>query len=115
MAESDDYRTVIREEDDGTRLIAVVRRDPETDQLADDEIITDLKQWIATRKQPDRERWPKPAPFNTWLMTTKPGSKDPCPECGCYSLRLAPVPDKPGEERVICTMSQCEASPFYRD
>ncbi|MEU6597894.1 hypothetical protein [Streptomyces flaveolus] len=60
MAESSNYRTVSREEDDGTFYAAVVDRTPETDQLTDDEIITNLKQWMAKGKQPDRERWPMP-------------------------------------------------------
>lgn len=115
MAENNDYRTVIREDDDGTRHIALVRRDPETDQLTDDQIITSLKEWRAKREQPDRERWPIPEPFGDWLKATKPGPIEPCPHCGSWSLRLAPVPDAPGEARVVCTMSECQASPFYRD
>ncbi|WP_318205360.1 hypothetical protein [Streptomyces sp. SCL15-4] len=113
MAENDDYRTVIREDEDGTRHIAIVRRDPETDQLTDDQIITDLQEWRAKREQPERERWPMPRPFGEWLMATKPGPKGPCPECGCYGLRRGANPAHPDDEKVICTNSNCEACPWY--
>ena len=116
MTGNDDHRLVSREDEDGTRYIAVVRRSPETDQLSDDQILANLEGWRAKSPQADRERWPMPQPFNKWLMATKPGPKEPCPTCGCWSLRLATAPDNPtGDERVVCTMIRCEASPFYRD
>jgi len=114
MPENDDHRLVSRETADGTRHIALVRRSPETDQLSDDQIIADLQQWRAKRRQPDRERWPMPASFGDWLDSTKPGPQEPCPECGCWSLRRGASPDAPGDEKVVCTMLECEASPFYR-
>lgn len=114
MAENDDHRIVSRDDDNGTRHIAIVRRAPDTDHLTDNEIITSLEEWRAKRQQPEPERWPMPASFGDWLKTTKPGPPDPCPICLCWSLRLAPVPDNPGEERAVCTMLRCEASPFYR-
>lgn len=115
MTENDDHRLVSREDEDGTRHIAALRRTPETDQLTDDQIITDLQQWRAKHQQPDRERWPIPQPFGEWMMATKPGPQEPCPECRCWGLRLAAVPDSPGEEKVICTNSKCEACPWYSD
>lgn len=115
MAESDKYRLVSRENPDGTRHIAIARRDPENDQLTDDQIITSLLEWKAKRHQ-DRDRWPMPQPFGEWLMATKPGPpKTPCPECGCYGLRRGANPACPDDEKVICTNSHCEACPWYRD
>lgn len=114
MAENDDRRIVTHEDADGTRHTAVTRRTPETDQLTDDQIITSLQEWKDSR-HPDRERWPMPQPFNEWLMATKPGPQERCPECRCRGLRLAPVPDRPGEEKVICTNGRCEACPWYSD
>jgi hypothetical protein len=119
MTEHDDHRIVSREDEDGTRHIAIVRRSPETDQLSDNDIITSLEEWRAKQPQqenaPDaRKRWPTPASFDDWLKTTKPAPQEPCPECGCWSLRRGASPDTPGDERVVCTMSECEASPFYR-
>ena len=111
----DDHRIVSREFENGDRHIAVVRRTPETDQLSDDQIIAHLEEWRAKRQQPDRERWPMPQPFNEWLTATKPGPQEPCPECGCWSLRLAAAPGGSGGEKVICTMSECEACPWYSD
>ncbi|KOV86084.1 MULTISPECIES: hypothetical protein [unclassified Streptomyces] len=116
MTENGDHRLVSRDYDDGSRYIAIVRRDPETDQLTDDQIITGLKQWQAKRKQTNRERWPMPQPFGEWIEATEPGPSEPCPDCGCFSLRLAAPPDQPAADaKVVCTMVRCVASPFYRD
>lgn len=116
MAENDDHRIVSREDADGTRHTALVRRSPETDQLSDGEIIASLEAWRAQRQQPDHERWPMPSPFGEWIMATEPGPQERCPECGCWSLRTCTAPDNPaGEKKVVCTMTRCEASPFYRD
>ena len=114
MTENNDRRTVIREDEDGTRHIANVPRTPYNDQLSDDQIMDIIDEWMA--KGPERERWPMPDPFNKWLMATKPGPPERCPECGCPSLRLATPPDNPdAEAKAVCTMIRCEASPFYRD
>ncbi|MET9012299.1 hypothetical protein ABZX74_15475 [Streptomyces olivaceoviridis] len=122
MPERDDYRTVSRELSPGHHIIAIVATGGEADTKSDDEIIAALQNWKRDHRHlqpvdtpPDRERWPMPQPFGEWLMATKPGPKGPCPECGCYGLRLAPVPNKPGEEKVICTMSECEACPWYQE
>lgn len=118
MAENDDHRIVSRQDEDGTYHAAILRRSPETDQLSDDEIITGLEQWRAKRDHPagaPHERWTMPDSFNDWLMATKPGPKEPCPECGCWSLRTGAAPDGSTGEKVICTMIRCVASPFYRD
>jgi hypothetical protein len=56
-----------------------------------------------------------PTSFDDWLKATKPGPPEPCPDCGCWSLRRGASPDGHGDEKVICTMLRCEASPFYRD
>jgi hypothetical protein len=117
MPEHDDHRLVSRETEDGNRHIAIVRRNPETDQLSDNDIITSLEEWRAKQPQqenaPDaRKRWPM-ASFDSWLKATEPGPQEPCPECGCWSLRRCADPDNPGEETVVCTMIDCEASPFY--
>lgn len=116
MTDNKTHRIVSHETKDGTRTIAVVHRTPETDQLTDDEIITQLEEWKAKRQRVDapRDRWPMPASFNDWLNTTKPGPKEPCPQCGCWSLRLAAMPDNPADETVVCTMLECEACSFYR-
>ncbi|SEC03265.1 hypothetical protein SAMN04490357_1010 [Streptomyces misionensis] len=115
MAENDDHRIVSRENPDGTRHIAALQRTPETDQLSDDQIITSLQEWKANRQPSSStyERWPMPASFNDWLDTTKPAGPDPCPTCGCWSLRIGAAPGGPGDEKVVCTMLRCVASPFY--
>jgi hypothetical protein len=114
MTEHDDHRIVSREDDDGTRYTITVPHTPWNDQLSDDQIVSSVNEWMANGPQPARERWPMPQPFAEWLATTKPGPQEPCPECGCWSLRRGASPDTPGDERVVCTMGECEASPFYR-
>lgn len=116
MTGNNDHRLVSHETPDGTRYIAVTRRTPETDQLSDDQIITDLQQWKA-QHQPapaGRKQWPMPPSYDDWLTTTKPGPQEPCPACECWSLRTCPDQDNPGRDTVVCTMLECEASPFYR-
>ena len=39
MAENDDHRLVRREDENGTRFIVSVHRNPETDAMTDDELI----------------------------------------------------------------------------
>ncbi|MFE2384476.1 hypothetical protein [Streptomyces misionensis] len=116
MAENGDHRIVTRDSPDGSRYIAALQRTPETDQLSDDQVITALEEWKAKRQQSASstyERWPMPPSFNDWLNTTKPAGTDPCPECGCWSLRIGTAPDGSGGEKVVCTMLRCVASPFY--
>jgi hypothetical protein len=115
MTENDDHRLVEREDEDGTYRAAILRRTPENDQLSDDQIITSLQEWKAKRQRA-HERWPMPQPFGQWLDSTEPGPQEPCPECGCWSLRRAAPSDNPaGEKMVVCTMVRCKASPFYLD
>lgn len=78
-----------------------------------DGIVTHLHQWRA-RHHPDRERWPMPASFADWLTATRPGPREPCAECGTWSLRHGAPPDNPSDEKTVCTNPECDASPFHR-
>ncbi|WP_225811301.1 hypothetical protein [Streptomyces spinosus] len=116
MAESDRYRVIHGEEDDGTSYTVTVPHTPWNDQLSNEQIVTSINEWMADGPQPTRERWPMPQPFSQWIDNTEPGPSEPCPDCGCWSLRLAAPPDQPAaEKRVVCTMVRCVASPLYRD